>query len=313
SGSGKTCYMLGMYAEMQLGKRGFTLSAQNTDENIRLSTLWDQLLTPETGDYWPSPTVEKPHPYTFEFSYGFKPLIEFEWLDYPGNTLSGPSTDTDTQDLRNHLLASSCVFLSISGEYLDQSVDQAQLMALARKAKANFMSRYLVELRKTIKPTNQNPFPIVILITKYDLCYMRHKELIEDIKKIFEPLFMPNSGWLVMICPVSLGKDLASHGHNRKIDPKNLHLPLLFSLYFKFQMDVAASQKQANEVRQALTTFKKHHWITRWLKRKEIKTLKDDLQALQTAIEDSQSKMALLGQELSNIPLYLSGREIQVD
>lgn len=311
--AGKTCYLLGMYGEMQMGKHGFTLSACSSEDDLQLSTLWDRLLVQAGETRWPTTTIENPRTYKFEFSYGFKPLMQFEWLDYRGEALSGESTGADTVALQNHLLNSSCILLSISGEYFSQPVDEAQLTLLARKAKVNFMSRYLVDLSKAVQPTNQAPFPVVILITKYDLCHARKKDLIEDLKQIFEPLFTPESGWLVLICPVSLGKELAENRDTGKIDPKNLHLPLIFSLYFKLQNHLLAEQRRAETIRANLAALKQDGLFTHWRNGSEIRALEKNLESIQVELESVQSKMALVAQELSQAQIYLSGREIQVD
>ena len=91
TGAGKTSYLLGMYAVMQTGVQGFTLSAKDIDMDLDLTERWEQLISLEGEDRWPAPNAAATEHYAFDFSYGFRPLIGFEWLDYRGLALSDRS------------------------------------------------------------------------------------------------------------------------------------------------------------------------------------------------------------------------------
>ncbi|MEC4813258.1 MAG: hypothetical protein SAK29_08320, partial [Scytonema sp. PMC 1069.18] len=314
TGAGKTCYMLGLYAVMQMGLQGFTLSAKDPDVDLKLTDLWERLIDTTGEDRWPPPTPDDPQTYAFNFSYGLKPLIAFDWMDYRGGAMTDSSTASDARQLRERLKASDCVFLCISGEHLKEHLSDAQLGNKARKAKVNNMTTFLVELGDIIKPSDQKPFPIVITITKYDLCFGRPKqELMADIKKIFGPLFTPGSGWLVMICPVSLGKELGEDSASGHIDPKNMHLPLVFALYSRFREYFLSEQNQLSGTRERLANLKGGNWLQRWWKSGDIQATEVNIQASQSKINEIQQRMALLAQELTNAELYLSGEEIKID
>jgi hypothetical protein len=301
TGSGKTCFMVGMYAVMQLGVHGFTLSAQDSDEDIDLSDKWEQLL--EGGeDRYPRAT-DQTHDYAFDFSYGFRKLMGFEWLDYRGAALKEKSTQADVQKLKENLLGSSCIFLCISGEDL---VNPSQILALAKKTKADRMNQYLSQLEK--------PVPVVIAITKYDYCIHRDKnDIFKDIQQLFGALFTKGGEWLVMICPVSLGKALATDTNEGIIEPVNLHLPLAFAIYSKYCQQISQRRNEENSLSRDLKDLKEKNFIMRWLKSEEIQQKDNALKRTQQQTNELQEKMRLLASELGRVPVYLNGEETEID
>ena len=227
--SGKTCFMLGMYAAIQNGSK-FSLKATDPDEGVEMATLWSTIVGESGEERWPRGT-DTPQIYNFELCYAYKSLIEFEWLDYRGGSMLDISSDDNVRTLRNYAAESNGLFFCISGKYLKEPVTEANLQKVAMKSKANLMGKYLEYLSiNNRRQTRKKTFPIVIMVTKYDYCYNRSKrELMEDVKKMFPPLFAPNSDWLVMICPVTLGKKLANNRENNgQIEPKNLDIPVAF-------------------------------------------------------------------------------------
>jgi GTPase SAR1 family protein len=314
SGTGKTCYMLGLYAVMQLGLQGFTLSTTDPDEDLRLSNMWEQLVEAEGSDRWPPVTGIEPHQYEFNFSYGMRRLISFDWLDYRGGAMNDVSSASDTQTLMERLKKSNCIFLCISGEHLKSAAtNDTKFQLKARQAGVTRMNLFLNELGSGLSD-RQRPFPIVIVVTKYDQCFQRDKtELMNDIKKMFSTLFMPNQDWLVMVCPVSLGKDLAEDSSVGEIDPKNIHLPLVFALYTKFREYVTTREERVNQTQAKLEGLKSGNWLQRWINSGDSDRTLSELQTSQAQLQEVQTKMALLAQELASAQIFLGGKEIQVD
>ncbi|MBW4571210.1 MAG: hypothetical protein KME31_25305 [Tolypothrix carrinoi HA7290-LM1] len=318
-GAGKTCYMLGLYATMQLGLQGFTLTTTDMDEDLRLTSLWEKMVDEEGEDRWPLPTGGEPHQYEFDFSYGMRPLISFDWLDYRGGAMKNLSTQADVQILMKRLLESSCVFLCVSGEHLREEVSSdMELMSVARKAGVDRMNKFLMDLSKNLKDS-QRPFPIVIVITKYDQCAERaqdkasREKLFDDIKKMFNALFLPNKDWLVMLCPVTLGKGLEEDSLTGKIQPKNLHLPLVFALYAKLREYAMTEQARVNETKIRLDTIKSGKWFQRLFTGDDQRATESSLENYQNQLQEIQKRMALLAQELTNAQMFLGGKEQQVD
>lgn len=319
SGAGKTCYMLGLYATMQLGLQGFTLATTDMDEDLRLTSLWERMLDEEGESRWPPGTGGEPYQYEFDFSYGMKPLISFDWLDYRGGAMKDLSTQEDVQILTKRLLKSSCVFLCVSGEHLKEEVnDEMELRDIARKAGIDRMNKFLTELAKNLKKS-QRPFPIVIVITKYDQCAERaqdkvsREKLFDDIKELFNPLFQPEKDWLVMLCPVTLGKGLEKDSLTGKIQPRNLHLPLVFALYAKFREDVMTEQEKLNDTQIRLDTIRNSNWLQRIFTSDDERKIGGSLKEYQNQLQEMQRKMALLAQELETAQIFLGGKEQQVD
>jgi hypothetical protein len=319
SGSGKTCYMLGLYATMQLGLQGFTLSTTDLDEDLKLTSWWETLVGTQGEDRWPKLTGAEPYQYEFDFSYGMKRLIGFDWLDYRGGAMQDVSTKADVQTLLNRLQESSCVFLCLSGEFLTEEASSDSLLrSIARQAGVDRMNKYLAILSNNLSD-RQRPFPLVIVITKHDKCQPRTRDkssrekLIDEIKKMFGPLFMPNQDWLIMLCPVSLGKELESNSDTGKIEPKNLHLPLVFALYAKFREDAMTEQERVNEAQNRLDTLRNGNWFQRLFSGGEENNAVTNLVSAQKQLQERQKRMALLAQELANAQIFLGGKEIQVD
>lgn len=301
TGSGKTCFMVGMYAVMQLGVHGFTLSAQDSDEDIDLSDKWEQLL--EGGDNrYPAGNVGT-HDYAFDFSYGFRKVMGFDWLDYRGAALRDKKTQADVQKLKEHLLSSSCIFLCISGEDL---VETSQIFKVAKKTGADRMNQFLSEIEK--------PIPVVIAITKYDYCMHREKkEIFADIRQLFGGLFTKGGGWLVMICPVSLGKALANDKDMGIIEPVNLHLPLTFAIYSKLCLQANQRKAEEKNLDQNLRDLKSRNFFIKWINSEEIKQQDNALKRSQQQMNELQEKMRLLGSELGKVPVYLNGEETDLE
>ncbi len=313
SGSGKTCYMLAMYAAMQMGDHGFTITTVDPDENVRLNNLWANLISTVGSRRWPDKTNQM-KTYKFEFSEGLDSSIRFEWLDYRGGALSQESaSDSDIVELRNQILQSSGLFFCISGEHLREKITAGSLPKVIVESKARFMTDYLVHLRKRVKREERQYFPIIITVSKYDLCYDRPKEeLLEDIKKVFKPVFAEHTHWLVMICPVSLGKGLAFDKHSSKIIPKNLHLPLIFALYCK----LGEIRKRQNEMYknndEILDKLLNSSAFTRIAQGSKIANLEKKLENIDKYREQINHLMKRIVVELKkqNADIYYNGQEI---
>lgn len=311
TGAGKTSYLLGMYAAMQSGIQGFTLSAKDIDLDLELTERWEQLISIQGADRWPPPNAGVVEHCYFDFNYGFRPIMSFEWIDYRGLALSDRSSEQDVQELSQYLRESECVFLTISGEYLQDQVTPNSV----REMKSDRMNQFLQQyISNHYRPTSNNPFPIAILITKYDLCHHRTKEeVIEDIKKLFQALFTNNSGWLVMVCPVSLGKELESDTDTGMIVPVNVHLPIVFAVYSRLRSYGINLKYQYNNLTESLDKNQQLNPIIRWLKRKEKQKQLEQIEISKEEISVIETNMNLLSQELQQVSLFLDGREVTAD
>lgn len=313
SSSGKTCFMLGMYAAIQNGSK-FSLKATDPDEGVEMATLWSTIVGESGEERWPRGT-DTPQIYNFELCYAYKPLMEFEWLDYRGGSMLDISSDDNVRTLRNYAAESNGLFFCISGKDLREPVTEANLQNIAIKSKANLMGQYLQYLNINRRPARKKSFPIIIMVTKYDYCYHRNKrELMEDVKKMFPPLFAPNSDWLVMICPVTLGKELAKNSDNGKIEPRNLDIPVAFVLYCILTEQARIQDEKFTEIDDQLEVLESN-LFNRWINRRKIKRLNESLRQAEMQFKKTIEMINVLAreQDLSSTDIYLSGKKIQID
>lgn len=311
TGAGKTSYLLGMYAVMQTGIRGFTLAAKDMDTDLELTQRWEKLISLKGEDRWPTPNAAAMEYYGLDFSYGFRPLMGFQWLDYRGLALSDRSTEQDVADLVLYLQESACLFLCISGEYLTSELTPNTVRQIKSDRMNQFIQQYISNNKQ---PNPQQPFPIAIVITKYDLCHHREREeIIGDVKKLFQALFTPNSGWLVMICPVSLGRDLGNDPDNANIVPVNVHLPMVFAVYS--QLRAYGLRLKSDRDRQTLEIdlARQKNPLLQIIKANQLKEQTVQLETTKAKMIAVEENMKLLSQELQQASLYFNGSEVTAD
>lgn len=306
--AGKTCYMLAMYNTMRGGIKGFTLAHQDPDEDLRLFERWEQL---ESGrgdgkSRWPLPTTEdESTSYKFDFCFAYEKLIGFDWLDYGGEALKKLKEAKDSQELTGRLLKSSCIFLCLSGEYLANEVINSTLKTSMLTDRMNVLMRDVGKTGKRI--------PIVIMITQFDLCASKFGErakekILEHVHKLFSPLLGKGGKWTVMVCPVTLGSELANNSETGLIDPRQVHLPLIFAVHWEYYQETLRKKEQ---LKKALQTDNRTTWekiIGKPVSREEAKRCEKELTEL-------SSKLKLLTDELNTtgIVIYIDGEELKGD
>ncbi|MEL6927924.1 MAG: hypothetical protein AAFO95_04745 [Cyanobacteria bacterium J06600_6] len=311
TGAGKTSYLLGMYAVMQTGVKGFTLAAKDMDLDLELIQRWEKLISLKGEDRWPVPNAAAMEYYGFNFSYGFSPLMGFEWLDYRGLALSDRSTEQDVADLVEYLQASSCLFLCISGEYLIDEITPKTMREMKSDRMNQFIQQYVSNQQQ---PNPNQPFPVAIMITKYDLCHHRDRDdIIADVQKLFQALFTPNSGWLVMICPVSLGRDLGKDPESADIVPVNVHLPVVFAVYSQLRSYGLKLKSDRDVQTTAIDTVKQKNSLLQLIKANQLREQTEKLTVTNTEITAVEENMKLLSQELQQASLYFNGSEVTAD
>lgn len=78
TGSGKTCYLLGMYYEMSAGRDGYSIVAPNRDESRLLVANFRNLKDASLGrKRFPEPT-DAAQKYNFELQHAFNTILPFE-------------------------------------------------------------------------------------------------------------------------------------------------------------------------------------------------------------------------------------------
>lgn len=163
-----------------------------------------------------------------------------------------------------------------------------------------YINRYLQKINSSQR---KSLFPIVIAISKADLCSSRRDKLTNDIKSLFPLLFASNSIFIVLICPISLGKELAQNPNTGAIHPINCHIPLLFALYCHLREVILASnvnpKTNITELKEKLDNLLNHDFsfLNRWLRPGKIAELEKKIGEYEENYRIFQS-----------IKSYLSGR-----
>ena len=311
TGAGKTCFLVGMYADISGGRRGFTFST-NPDDDLDLSGKWDRLI--EAGpDRWPAPTGDQPKSYTFGFNYGLRRIMEFDWIDYRGGALLDRSTEADVQELKRYLRQSSCVMLCVSGEHLQEPKKAAVVRAQTGIGR---MNSFLTDLREELERQKRELPAVIIVITKSDYCSKRPREEIEgQIRDLFNPLFARDEGWLVSIGSVSLGTGLATDAEKGEIDPDNIHLPLVFSIYRVLHERAGQQQSKLSKDIEQLTEIETE-WgsLKRWWRSEEIEQILRETEEDEQKLVALQKDLQLLVTELTELRefrVYYDGKEVE--
>lgn len=318
TGTGKTCYMISMYAFMKLGINGFTFSEQDLDRDLELTELWEALID---NRKWPDSNPDNVKKYTFDFNYAFQPIMGFEWLDYRGGALSDSSSKEDVQELTKQVKRSDCLFLCISAEDLQLTTK----MKRARAIKADRMNVLIKEIGAALKPTASQPFPVVFVVTKFDLYPNSNDpgQVIDAIRELF-PTFWDSPGWITSICPVSLGKELAENFDEGEIDPVNVHIPVAFAIYcklYKQKIEQKISQQklkqEESELSNNLRNLKRRNVLVRIWKGEEIDSTayniekkREQIEKASKELDEITQKLSLLSQEMiQSCFIYLNGKE----
>ncbi|WP_305768647.1 hypothetical protein [Candidatus Epulonipiscium viviparus] len=227
TGAGKTCYLLGMYYEMCSGFEGYTILADD-DDDVELRKRYNRMLDFSLGpDRFP-PGTDSSSNFKFDFQYGYKNILSFDWLDYAGGILETKNSG-DSLEYSNFiesLNSSSCLFICIDGDTLIADTQDQKIRNIKNDSKTinNFISKF--------QKGNQTLPPIALVITKFDKCAgtISTAELFNIVKAAYTPLFLntaPPS--IVSIIPISIGLNL----EDEKDAPQllNMHLPIFMGIY----------------------------------------------------------------------------------
>lgn len=328
SGSGKTCYLLGLYYKMVAGLKGFGLTSDDdTDVELRdrFAKLRDVTLAKE--ERFPAGT-DNTSKYTFNLEYGFKTIMSFDWFDYPGGLLDRKNAGDmeEYEKVKEAIHNSSSLFICVDGSLLlgddrDDKVDN--IRDNCSYVINSFISDYF-KTKDSIPPTS-------IIVTKYDICKddTNEDDLCEIIQESFSPFFIDNEvEKIVSIIPVSLGSDIMDGDCSGKMKPINMHLPIFMGIWFAMikrihELDEArkskldASNKKIDFLKQEKTKEE-----SRWFSSDEkIKEMAKQIQEAENSKNEQDSKtkdllntmannLDSLIKELKKIELiYINGRK----
>lgn len=230
SGSGKTCYILGMYYEMVTGVKGFTLKTLN--QTASKLEDWMDKLDDETGaDRFPAGTgLTEVSNYEFDLNYQNQKIMSFDWIDYGGRTLRDKENNPEAfAELKKSISESAALYIFVDGDFLCDEDTEKKIKNVKRKC-GRIINPFLTDF---IQEKGSELPPIVFVITKSDLCkhYIKNnKEIYDVLYESFNSVFCKNSR--CYITTVSLGDDIAEE--DGEADPINIQIPFFIGIYHEF-------------------------------------------------------------------------------
>lgn len=310
SGAGKTCYLLGLYYKMSAGMRGYTITTdEDTDVQLRdrYAKMCDQSLGKER---FPAGT-DNVSQYAFNLQYGYKTIMSFDWVDYPGGALERKNDGSleEYENLKNAINRSSSLFICVDGSLLlgndkDEKIDRVR--DECSSVINAFFSEYL--------ENNHKLPPTAILVTKYDMCVKdtNEEELCEVIEEAFSPFFVADENKkIVAIIPVSIGKNIMDDDYSGQLKPTNIHLPIFMGIWFALskkiqtQSHLLEQQKEKNSQDVSKLRNQKAQEENKWIFKN-----KDDIQHLAKALREAESNGARQTEKMQAlINVILNNRE----
>lgn len=299
SGSGKTCYLLGLYYKMGAGLKGYTI-ATDEDTDVQLRDRYARLCDMTLGKDKRFPAgTDNTTRYKFNLQYGFESIMSFDWIDYPGGLLDRKNSGNldEYENIKKTINNSSSLIICVDGSLLcgddiDEKIDNV------RDNCSNVINTFFTEY---FNSNNQLP-PTAIIVTKYDICKddTNQEELSEIIEEAFSPLFVKNNNKkIVAIIPVSIGLNIMDNDCAGKMKPLNIHLPIFMGIWFALSEQI---QRQAERLKKhyqshdpALDMLReqmareKSKWIFK--RRDEIAKLAKQIQEEETSKSQEAGKM----------------------
>lgn len=221
SGAGKTCFIYAMYNFMSMTNNGFAFTAADMDKDQDLQDGWRAIVDDHK---WPHPTAGTTD-YDFFVQYNTYPILQFSWCDYRGGATNDRSTEQDKKELIQRIYDSSCLIISIGADTIKEIIGGNQSKTRELSILNGIIRNY--ELSHT-----ERKIPVIIALTKADLYTKEERgKLIGLIQQYFHNLFLPKSGWLTAIVPITLGLFPTGNATGEitgTIEPKNIHVPVMF-------------------------------------------------------------------------------------
>jgi hypothetical protein len=334
SQSGKSTFMLGMYAILSAGLSGYFVYAKNADDDLELSDRWDALL--DSGDLPPATDLDGMKTYDFVFKDGLESLVSIDWMDYRGAAIRDTSTAADAAKLHSRLVESDTVYLVLDGEKLGAWVRARRENASANADRAR---RQLSAVRMTrlvneaidMRRDRGLPAPsLLILITKVDalaaVAGTKKTEAVQLAARFMQELlpvaFIP--GITALICPVQLG-DFGPGAHKEiapdSVNPLWLHKPFVFTIlrYLTAEIDSSDAAMRAIETDMRtsaaeISRWDSGFWSRVWYSdkisqgRSTQQRRSQDIQAKREVLDKMRGRLGKFTEELAGLVWVVDGQ-----
>lgn len=306
SGSGKTCFIAGMWSQMASGIDGFAFVTDD-DTRIKLQREIKSLRYGTGNGRFPQATTNTKDAIKqleFTMNKDGEEIITFDIIDYAGGSLDGGGPVL--QKVERSIEESTSMFILIDGSLF------------CTESKEDRSDNVKYDCAGTITPIldyyakshpGQTLPPIVFVVTKTDLWsqYVKEDEVVRLIKSNFSPVFGKN-GTNCYICAISLGIDISDNDYSGRFLPINIHIPFFIGAYHEFYnrckdlcnricSDNNRLELEDRNIRQSLASEKKkwirHKWRIQRIMRLE-KQLASNQNTRKKNTEELNDKEALL-------------------
>ncbi|MEV6976043.1 hypothetical protein [Kitasatospora sp. NPDC093806] len=334
SGSGKTAYLHGMYNRLSMGVQGYYLYATDPDLDLDLAEDWARLR--RTGTM-PKATSDRPIAYEFVFRRGMRDLMTIDCVDFRGNAaLDRRGAAADVAQLEERLSVSDAIILALDSEHVAEWISQGAPGNLDRDDDPMEISRFSRAISRVFSRRMQDGDPVpgvTVLLTKADLLAARtgmkaHEALQvagQNFGKLVPVLAGDGAeGVTVALCPVQLGNFGAAAQATvdaSRIAPKNLHLPVIFSLRHYLSEGIVRNRQEMSRLSASLDASRGElealsqgffgglfKGAQKTSARQEIDRLVASSSATSTDLQKAQDRCRELDQEMRGIPIYRDGR-----
>ncbi|MEN6552286.1 MAG: SIR2 family protein [Methanobacterium sp.] len=310
TGSGKTCYLIGMYCQALAESTSFTLSTDKDSDRF-LEYQWMSMCDSSLGRNRFPECTDEISKYDFKLKSNYEEIMSFEWIEYPGGLLKYSTKKSEmTANIMSDLKRSSCLLLFIDGEIFGKKIDDPYTKLIQNGA------RTYTKFLNIFEDENHFIPPVVIVITKYDICdeSRSSEDIIMCIQEGFPVLFSPNDlGYkkLASIIPITLGKNITKNDYQGEIDPRNIHLPIAFSILCALISRFESLKSKNNEINTQITK-NSSNFLQRLANKSEIEKMRRSVEANNSILNKLSENAVKLQNELvqRSIPTYLNGNKV---
>jgi len=252
SNTGKTCYLFGTADQMVSGRNGFNFVCTDLDDAYDLQEGWERILEGQ----WPLGSNDH-RDYEFNVLLNGRKIEVFKWQDYRGHILDRDDP-TDFQAFMSRCRVSDALLVCIPSEVLRDGISNDP--SKQRNA-SKIYRRYTNLLMQVLSEKN---VPVALVITKGDQIKTKDelKRGISDLQARFSGvLFDRGLNRCAMITRVFIGKfreDEMAQGtrfSEALIAPKNIHIPILFPIYWALSSQLAACESDIASLRRDKNQF----------------------------------------------------------
>jgi hypothetical protein len=332
TGSGKTTFLIGMYAVLSAGVNGYFMTTTDPDKDLDLADDWDLICS---GSGMPNPNSDEPIPYDFILNYGTEPILNLDCLDFRGNAAFERSTAApDVPQLHERLTRSDSIYIIVDGHQVGKWInDGCPKQYSYRENPAIRYTRYVNQAIEARKKDGKPSTSLAVVVTKVDalgaLTGTPRGKAMQVVCDNIDNLVpaAKSVGVTAAVCPVMLGNFGAAPngiGFPRvdpsSIDPRFLQKPVIFSLVHYLSEQIAYNSRDLDSVARGTSAAKQEidalrgQFLGGWLNRDEIKKAEGRLnrgleseKSIGEELKSTRARAEKLMQELAQIPIIKDG------